>query len=458
MIVREIYEKIIPELEKHIVEGLLNGLGFSELTTIVHDWVNKLGVQILEQIVEDADKAIIDSAERKRHWHIVRRDTRGILTSMGQVSISRNYYRHKKSGKYAHLADEVLKLPAYDRIDEELKADLIIKASGMSYSRAGKANRHAEVSRQTVMKCIREAGTVIHAPECIQKKKVSVLYVEADEDHVAHQDGKNRQAKLVYVHEGAKQNRKRCELQNVHYFATTSTSTESLWTEVLEYIERTYELEEIKRIYISGDGARWIKTGQNYLPKSIFLLDAYHRNKYVRKAAGGDEIQMRRLLEVLRAGDKIATAKELKACYEKAEDEGHRKRVLEVRSYLFENWKGIENATKYPDIIGCSAEGHVSHVLSERLSSRPMGWSLVGSEQMSRLRAFIFNGGNIHAALKKPRSNEIRLTKKKEESIRKWMVKSFEKIGNIPVIQMSGRTNRTYLTLRGIQHGSLLYR
>ncbi len=458
MIVREIYEKIIPELEKHIAEELLNGSGFSELAYTVHDWVNKLGVRILEEIVADADKTFIGSAERKRHWHIVRKDTRGVLTDMGEVNISRNYYRHKKTGEYAYLADEVLKLPAYDRIDEGLKVDLILKASGMSYSRAGRYNRHAEVSRQTVMKCIREAGTLIHVPESSKPKQISVLYVEADEDHVAHQDGQNRHAKLVYVHEGAKRKGKRCELQNVHYFASTSTDAESLWTEVLDYIERTYALDQIKRIYIAGDGAGWIKAGQNYLPKSISILDTYHRNKYVQKAAGGNDIQMRRLLDALRAGDKIATAKELKACYEKAEKEGHRKRVLEARNYLFDNWKSIENATKYPDVIGCSAEGHVSHILSERLSSRPMGWSLVGSDQMSRLRAFIYNGGNIHTVLKQQRRNERRLTKKKEESIRNRMAKSFEDLGNIPVLQMSGRSSRTYMTLRAIQHGNLLYR
>jgi len=458
MIVREIYEKIIPELEKDITEGLLNGLGFSELAATVHDWVNKIGIRILEQIVEDADKAFMDSVGRKRHWQIVRKDTRGVLTSMGQVNISRNYYRHKKTGKYAYMADEVLKLPAYDRIDEGLKADLILKASGMSYSRAGRSNRHAEVSRQTVMKCIREVGTLVHLPDCDKKKQISVLYVEADEDHVAHQDSQNRQAKLVYVHEGAKRNGKRCELQNVHYFATTSTDNESLWTEVLDYIERTYDMEQVDRIYVAGDGARWIKIGQNYLPKSISILDAYHRNKYVRKAAGGDDIQMRRLLDALRVGDKVATAKELKACYEKAENEGHRERVLEVKKYLYDNWKSIENATKYPDVIGCSAEGHVSHVLSDRLSSRPMGWSIIGSDQMSRLRAFVFNGGNIHAALKKKCKNESSFTMKKEENIRECMVKSFENLGNIPILQMSGRSSRTYLTLRAIQHGGLLYR
>gem|GEM_PF-2745900 len=77
---------------------------------------------------------------------------------------------------------------------------------------------------------------------------------------------------------------------------------------------------------------------------------------------------------------------------------------------------------------------------------------------MSRLRAFVFNGSNIHAALKKQSKNESNFAKKKEEIIRKWIVKGFENIGNIHILQMSGRSNRTYLTLRAIQHGSLIYR
>ena len=44
-------------------------------------------------------------------------------------------------------------------------------------------------------------------------------------------------------------------------------------------------------------------------------------------------------------------------------------------------------------VIGCSAEGHVSHVYSELLSSRPMGWSEQGSDNMCRLRCFVRNNG-----------------------------------------------------------------
>ena len=44
-------------------------------------------------------------------------------------------------------------------------------------------------------------------------------------------------------------------------------------------------------------------------------------------------------------------------------------------------------------LSGCSAEGHVSHVLSERLSSRPMGWSQTGADRMSKLRCYERNHG-----------------------------------------------------------------
>lgn len=58
------------------------------------------------------------------------------------------------------------------------------------------------------------------------------------------------------------------------------------------------------------------------------------------------------------------------------------------------NRDGIEIYSKDPYVLGCSAEGHVSYVLSDRMSGRPMGWSKEGADQMARLRAFKHNGGN----------------------------------------------------------------
>ena len=45
--------------------------------------------------------------------------------------------------------------------------------------------------------------------------------------------------------------------------------------------------------------------------------------------------------------------------------------------------------------FGCSAEGHVSHIFSDRMSSRPLGWSRTGADKMARLRVYRANKVNM---------------------------------------------------------------
>ena len=54
-------------------------------------------------------------------------------------------------------------------------------------------------------------------------------------------------------------------------------------------------------------------------------------------------------------------------------------------------------------VIVCSAEGHISHILSNRLSSRPMGWSIKGCNNISKLIAYHYNGRSIVKLLKRKR-------------------------------------------------------
>ena len=49
---------------------------------------------------------------------------------------------------------------------------------------------------------------------------------------------------------------------------------------------------------------------------------------------------------------------------------------------------------KFPP-IDIVAEGHVSHILSLWMSSRPMGWSREGADSLSRLRISWKSGGDM---------------------------------------------------------------
>lgn len=68
-------------------------------------------------------------------------------------------------------------------------------------------------------------------------------------------------------------------------------------------------------------------------------------------------------------------------------------KIIEKISSSYE--KELKNQYE-ADYAGCSAEGHVSHILSSRLSSRPLGWCKTGVDQMARLRVFVANGGEIY--------------------------------------------------------------
>ena len=46
-------------------------------------------------------------------------------------------------------------------------------------------------------------------------------------------------------------------------------------------------------------------------------------------------------------------------------------------------------------MCACSAEGHVSHVLSSRMSTLALGWSRLGASKMARLREWHYNKNSM---------------------------------------------------------------
>lgn len=111
--------------------------------------------------------------------------------------------------------------------------------------------------------------------------------------------------------------------------------------------------------------------------------------------------------------------------------------------YILSNWDGVHKALTQPDATS-SMEGHVSHMLSERMSSRCMGWSPVGAEQVARMRTYIANGGNLEAYAQKRFASGGQMTElninrevlKKEWNFRKLKYCTYipEKADDMPAV------------------------
>ena len=88
------------------------------------------------------------------------------------------------------------------------------------------------------------------------------------------------QARLIDVHEGVEKE-PRPHLKMPGILPRLGKSPEKFWMEVWDYIVDHYELSSIKAIHLSGDGAPWIRAGQEYIPGSIFILDGFHLCEYI---------------------------------------------------------------------------------------------------------------------------------------------------------------------------------
>jgi len=457
------------KIEKVIETFVTEKKDLADLVLGLQETLFELGRNIVAEVLEDMDDYIRNSADRKKRYEIVRKDPSTLLTSFGLVAYSRTYFKPKAGGHRKYLVDELAGIRPHDRVSADVVINAIEEATQSSYRKAGtKVAYDSDLSKQAVMKKVHEIEIVDAPLPSTEKRAVRVLYIEADEDHVALQNkGGDRQRKagismpkLVYLHEGIdadKSTDKRHVLKNVRYFGGDFKS-EDLWLKVAQYIDEQYIEESIETIYISGDGASWIRQGLQWIPKSRFVLDNHHMNKYIRIATAHlpDDRWYYALQDAIGWPDKKMTAEVFDRVLKLTENGTKKEAVREAKRYILNNWDGIEiKEEKAEEIVGCSAEGHVSHVFSERLSSRPKGWSKVGADKMAQLRIYKQNGGKIYDLVmgqkkREQKENEIREQEELLSSFRTASTK-YEDIANtnLTVLQMGHKT-ALYKALRGI--------
>ena len=143
------------------------------------------------------------------------------------------------------------------------------------------ALRNTVVSRSTVSRKIKVLDGSINKVITKSTNQPDVLYIEMDEIHANLQKNGNKICPCAIVHEGYEEDFvKRKILKNIHYFASSKLTYEELWEVIFDYIDKKYDIDKFKVIFVSGDGAPGIKNYNNCFPKAKFVLDSFH---YFRK-------------------------------------------------------------------------------------------------------------------------------------------------------------------------------
>ncbi|MEE1031533.1 MAG: ISLre2 family transposase [Ruminococcus sp.] len=383
--------------------------------------LHNLGLKMIQESLEEMNGMLKTSQKRLQHWVVESNETKQLITSLGTVTYEKTLFKNKETGKCEYLLDRIMGLEKHERISEDALAKMLKEAVQTSYRRGGEAiSLTTDVKKQTVKNKIHELEFPRNEEKPEKKKEVEYLYIEADEDHASLQfrekkgdlkENENHQknncliTKLVYVHEGIEKEApksKRHKLVNPYYFCGTSYSEDNaaFWDEVYEYINNHYDLDKVKKIYLNADGGGWIKSGMRRIAGIVYVLDGFHLEKYLMKLTSHMKDSREDAANELRTAIRSKTKKdfeEIVDCLEGClENETGIRRIAEAKEYILSNWTAAKLRLRHQDgIKGGSTEGHVSHVLSNRMSSRPMGWSIKGATKMAKLIAYESNGGDM---------------------------------------------------------------
>ncbi len=481
-IIQKIYEKN-NKILKEGLKNVLNGADVSTLTGAIKDFTDILGKELFSEIVTQIENLVFDDEKRKNQYESVRYAEKSLITKNGKTKFERRYYKDKETGENVCLTDKILGLEKGERIDKKVKAEVIRKANDQSYSKSGKlVVPEMEISSTTVMRNVRKNDWKMNIEERKEEEKIKAknIFIQVDEDHVKQRNKKGCTiSKIITIYTRkrtltkpdripeVKQVRK--ELVDKFTFSGLYKDTQEMWEDVAYYIDCTYKKEEIETVFVMGDGASYIKSGTEWIAKSVFVLDTFHLEKYINHL-NYDEYLKTKLQEAIDQFDPISTENIMNEAIKKIEQEleedkqlsrntkrleNKLKKIKDTKTYLMNQWEGIEAHDKYKDkLTGCCQEGQVHHTLSERLSTDAKVWSENGIDEMSQLRAFTQNGGDIYQKIIDISTREKR--EKKIQELEKRIRKKANKrlFGTTGIkIPISRARDELYYELKNIWYG-----
>lgn len=387
--------KIIPlinEITNSFNEIFKNNLNPLNLESKIRDVGDLFTLRLYESFLNYFDDKFKKKKERKSKYNIKETRKRTLITSVGLITINSTSYIDKETKEYYVPLRDILHLKPYQRLTNEAEYQLIKYAIDENMSQSAKhALRNTQISRSTVSKKIKVLDGSINETIIRCTHQPDILYIEMDEIHANLQKGGNKICPCAIVHEGYKENFvKRKKLKNIRYFASSKLTYEELWEVIFDYVNKKYDIDKFKVIFVSGDGAPGIKNYTNCFPNAKFVLDPFHYIKKHLKYIFKNDIDLRNIADDYIRNDLINDFKLLvKSQIDKYPEQ--EKYMKEHMNYIINNSDGIKNQKNEDYKVHCSMEGHVNQAFARYITSSPYGFSEQGLENKLKLLVYHAN-------------------------------------------------------------------
>ena len=383
---------LINEITNSFNESFKVNLNPLNLESKIRDVGDLFTLKLYESFLNYFDKQFKNSKERKKEYNIKETRKKTLITSIGVIRVNSTSYNKKKTKEYYVPLRDILHLKPYQRLTNEAEYQLVKYAMEENMSQSARhALRNTVVSRSTVSKKIKVLDGSIDEDITRTDNQPDILYIEMDEIHANLQKGGNKICPCAIVHEGYEEDFvKRKKLKNIRYFASSKLSYEELWEVIFDYVNKKYDIDKFKVIFVSGDGASGIKSYTNCFPNAKFVLDPFHYVKKHLKYIFKNDKELRDLADDYIRNDLIDDFKELVNSQIKKYSE-QEKYMKEHMNYIINNLEGIKNQDDDDYKVHCSMEGHVNQGFARYITSSPYGFSEQGLENKLKLLVYHAN-------------------------------------------------------------------
>jgi hypothetical protein len=390
---------------------------------------HKLGCETLKKILQAYDRELMKARDKKQYRHKGHHKT-VIKTVMGEVEYSRavcEMINEDCTKSYVYLLDEAMGIKGSGFMSGLLSGQIAEAVCAGTYRRAAQSISEMtgqRISHQAAWNVTQQLGAGIEKQEerlaALAAKNegagqqiTKILFEEKDGIwlHLQGKDrkkyGRSHEMKVSIAYDGAEPiGKKRYRLTNK--VATANFESAGKFHKRKEgIIADTYNIDEIEKRIVNGDGANWIKQ-YGLDDTAYFQLDTFHRNKAIVKAAP-DENARKAMFKLLYSKNLDDLLMYIDALANSVEDEDQEEKLRVLYTYFTNNREGLisykrrgldlPEAPEGKEYRGMGAmESNIFTIIGNRMKGGRACWSVDGGNNLARLLT-LKHTGKLHAAL-----------------------------------------------------------